>query len=600
MDSTSPLDESASGAAPIGPSRLVLTLLGPVALIFVSRYLNLQLERALIIGTIRSSVQLLFLGYVLLNIIFSLNSVPVVFTYLSVMILIAALEATGRQVRSYKGQYWDSLAACALGGGVVGLYGSVVIFHPHPWWSPAVLIPTSGMIIGNSVSGPAVAVERLLSEVAEKKHEAETRLAFGSSDYESVLGIVKAAIKASLIPNLNQMAIMGLVSIPGMMTGQLLGGTAPHVAAEYQMAILYLIVTTAAVSSFVAVLLAVRHAIFDREHRLTPEKLIKSGKVDIDQALLLAVRQFLQTLYNLFVNGQIVSCFASLCNQSPTAANALVSRVVEKTRKRGVKTGASDLQQYSKLSSYSDVDDNDVEARNGSVQLLERNGASRDIAKGTDGEQDTNRTEDEDSDEEEDGIAGRVACRIASNVPIYFPQHPDQLTGSQTVPSLPRVKVSSVADHAFVRLHNVNVLSGEGKLFPTGQGLSLTLRRGERLTLEGPSGIGKTRLLRALAELDPVYRGRASFLGQSTKKLCGFHTDAIGWLCIHIHVLAMIHCLICQFDTEIIPVPTWRTHVIYVPQALPPMAGTPLDLVKECLQFQSRANTLGAQVILKG
>lgn len=73
-------------------------------------------------------------------------------------------------------------------------------------------------------------------------------------------------------------------------------------------------------------------------------------------------------------------------------------------------------------------------------------------------------------------------------------------------------------------------------------------------------------------------------------------------LVTRIHALAIILCLILfvNTSTDIIPVPAWRTHVIYVPQALPPMAGTPLDLVKECLQFQSRANTLGAQVILKG
>ena len=72
------------------------------------------------------------------------------------------------------------------------------------------------MIIGNSISGPAVAVDRLLSEVGDKKHESETRLAFGATRTEAILPAMKAAVLAALIPNLNMMSVVGLVSIPGV------------------------------------------------------------------------------------------------------------------------------------------------------------------------------------------------------------------------------------------------------------------------------------------------------------------------------------------------------------------------------------------------
>lgn len=154
-------------ATPIESWRLAMTLLGPVIFLAFSYYLELGLNKKLILAIVRSSIQLLFLGYVLLNYIFSLKSIPIIFLYLFCMILIAALELTGRQVRTYKGHYWDALLGCLCGGGVVGLYANIVIFHPTPWYKPEVMIPTAGMIIGNSVSGPAQTVERLLSEVRE-------------------------------------------------------------------------------------------------------------------------------------------------------------------------------------------------------------------------------------------------------------------------------------------------------------------------------------------------------------------------------------------------------------------------------------------------
>ena len=76
-------------------------------------------------------------------------------------------------------------------------------------------VPTAGMIIGNSISGPAVAVDRLLADVADKRHESETRLAFGATRNEAILPTMRSAILVALTPNLNTMSVVGLVSIPG-------------------------------------------------------------------------------------------------------------------------------------------------------------------------------------------------------------------------------------------------------------------------------------------------------------------------------------------------------------------------------------------------
>lgn len=157
------------------------------------------------------------------------------------MSLIAALEATSRQVRTYNGHYIDSLISILSGGGFFGIIcksfqqfhdfesifyfilGSILVFQPSPWWDPRVIVPTVGMLIGNSISGPSVAVDRFLAIVNEQKHEIETRLCFGSTGHEAIVPTIRSSMLSGLLPTLNMMAVVGIVSIPGMMTGQLLG-----------------------------------------------------------------------------------------------------------------------------------------------------------------------------------------------------------------------------------------------------------------------------------------------------------------------------------------------------------------------------------------
>lgn len=516
-ESTSDSSQASSdgGAPPIPAYRLVATLLGPLILLTLSRLLQLDLEKKLLIGLMRSSGQLLLLGLVLLNFIFSINSMWLVLFYLLMMITIASVEVNSRHVRTYEGHSRDSLIACALGGGLVGLYASLVIFHPTPWWNPRVMIPTAGMIIGNSVSGPAVSVERLLSEIDDKRHESETRLAFGASSYESVLPVVKASIQAALLPTLNQMAIMGLVSIPGMMTGQLLGGAKPFTASEYQIAILYLLVTTSTIATFTSVVLAIRHAVFDKEHRLTPHKIIKRhGKKELDAALLQA---FLSIFLSLFTfMKQIlhsISHYFSYFSSHPTPSG--------EPRPKTHRTI------YAQLPSELDQD--------GEVELSAMNPLSK-------GSIPLEVHEELDHD---GSLLSRAKYEVSiTELPQIFP-------------------LKSQNDHYLLNIQNLNVMSGGNKsLLAREEGFNLQICRGERIAIEGPSGIGKTRLLRAISQLDPPLSGTIEFLEPSKT----FHQ----WT-----------------------MPIWRSRVLYVPQALPPLNGTPKDFILECCLYKSRKNEKG-------
>ena len=273
------MPDSGGGSAPLSLPRLFFSLCVPLVVVVFSYKLKLQLEQKLLIATIRSIVQLFLAGYVLLGFIFASKSLVMVLLYLSMMISIAAVELTSRQVRTYDGHFRDSLTCICMSGGVIGIIGSIVVFNPVPWYEPSIFVPTAGMLIGNSISGPALAVDRLLSEIMDKRHEPEVRLAFGARSFEAVLPVIRASLSAALMPLINLMSVMGLVSIPGMMSGQLLGGSSPLIAAEYQMSITFLICGVTAISTYAGTQLALNHAVFDGHHRLTPERITKRKEV---------------------------------------------------------------------------------------------------------------------------------------------------------------------------------------------------------------------------------------------------------------------------------------------------------------------------------
>lgn len=488
----------------LSPSRVGLALLAALLSVIMSYHLRINIEKKLLVGLIRCILQLLLLGYVLLNFIFSVNSPVVVAIYLFAMLLIAAVEVTNRQVKTYDGHYIDALIACTLGGGGVGLYAAVVIFHPTPWWNPHVTIPTAGMIIGSAVTGPSVVVERLLAEVTDKRHETEIRLSLGATGYEALLPVVRAAIYAAMMPNLNMMAIIGLVSIPGMMTGQLLGGAPPLVAAEYQMAIIFLINTATTLSSYTAVLLAVRNAVMSQEHRLTPERIKKKTgeKQTIDVAIFFSLVELLKFLRQVL--SQLCCCLL----------------VCYKYRRRNVNNSNS-VVEYSKLpfslleqeeeriSCYSDY--SQVGSQKMSIELTDTTLNSRSDDSSGNAENYCNSEADEGSNNTNSKSSNSSSSSrslatytLLSNVPSI----PSSLQIDKNAPAgmmTTKYNNTTVAS-VLLQVSGLNVMSGHNMLFSPG-GLNLTLYQGKRVTIEGSSGIGKTRLLRALAQLDAPLTG---------------------------------------------------------------------------------------------
>jgi putative ABC transport system permease protein len=190
------------------------------------------------------------------------------------MIALAAREALKRAGRSYRGSWFDTFFALLVASLLTLAVATRVVLGVEPWWEPRYLIPLLGMILGNALTGVSLGLDRCLTELQEGKSRVEALLAYGATRWEAARPVAVLSLRAGLIPILNTMSVVGLVTIPGMMTGQLLGGTNPALAARYQILIMFLIAAATALGAGIAIVLGLNRC-FDREARLRDERIRK-------------------------------------------------------------------------------------------------------------------------------------------------------------------------------------------------------------------------------------------------------------------------------------------------------------------------------------
>jgi putative ABC transport system permease protein len=237
----------------------------------VSLWLRLGLGRRLLVASLRTVVQLVLLGFVLVAVFEWQNALGVA-AIAAGMVLLAARESVRRTGRSYAGIQRDSLCSLALVGGATTVLATAVIIRVDPWWEPRYLIPLLGMVLGNGLTGISLGLERCLRELDEGRARVEVLLALGATRWEAARAPVAEAVRGGMVPILNSMAVVGLVTIPGMMTGQLLGGVSPLIAARYQILVMFLIASATAGGVTAAVWFCVR-SLFDDAHRLRLDRL---------------------------------------------------------------------------------------------------------------------------------------------------------------------------------------------------------------------------------------------------------------------------------------------------------------------------------------
>ena len=219
---------------------LALALGMVVIAIALSVWQKLGLEINLAIATGRAVMQLLVLGY-LLDIVFALKNSWIVLGTLAVLLTLAAIVTRNRiskKVPFLLPLVWGSLfvsTALTLG------YTYLLVLQTPTWYEPQYLIPLAGVILANAMNAAAIAGERLTTTVNSSHLEIETHLSLGATPQQAIAQYRREAIKAGLVPTLNAMMIVGMVTLPDLVTGQLLGGASPLNAIGYQILILLML-----------------------------------------------------------------------------------------------------------------------------------------------------------------------------------------------------------------------------------------------------------------------------------------------------------------------------------------------------------------------
>jgi putative ABC transport system permease protein len=222
--------------------------------------------RPMAIAIARMVVQLWLLGLVL-GAVFRAENPWLVMATASVMLAVASHTVGARQGKSRWLIRGEALVSMALGI-VVPMGVSVTIaLHLQPWYRPETFIPLLGMILGNSVTSVSVAAERLASELTADRDLVEVRLALGATARQAAMPALRSAVRTGLTPIINNMAIVGVVSIPGMMSGQLLAGSDLAQAIRYQIMIYLAIAATATISTLILLEIRLRRY-FTAAHQL--------------------------------------------------------------------------------------------------------------------------------------------------------------------------------------------------------------------------------------------------------------------------------------------------------------------------------------------
>ncbi len=237
---------------------------------------RLGLERTLLISAVRMALQLGAVGFVL-KFVFEQGSSALTALFALVMITVASWEALSRQRYQIGSgwQHWGLGTAALLFCGLTGtLYAVILIINTDPWWSPRIFLPILGMVLGNALTGVSLVLDTLTTATRRERTAIEAKLALGSTRFEAMHDPLANALRTAMMPIINAMAAAGVVSLPGMMTGQILAGADPVEAAKYQIMILCVISGTTALGILAAGAGGV-WLLTDSRHRLRVERLIE-------------------------------------------------------------------------------------------------------------------------------------------------------------------------------------------------------------------------------------------------------------------------------------------------------------------------------------
>jgi putative ABC transport system permease protein len=238
-----------------------------VILLFIVRLKGIPREKEIIISSIRMTLQLILTGYILMF-LFE-NSNPFIIIFVIGIMEAFAVYNIFKRVKVNLSQKLKKIIAISMVAGTTAslLYFIFVVINLSPWYDPRYFIPIAGMLIGNSMTGISLGVNRLVDGMTTQKHLIESALMLGASPKTASKEIVDNAFDSAILPTINSMVGMGIVFLPGMMTGQILSGTSPITAIEYQIAIMLGILGSVALTVILFVQFGYK-TFFNEQHQL--------------------------------------------------------------------------------------------------------------------------------------------------------------------------------------------------------------------------------------------------------------------------------------------------------------------------------------------
>ncbi|EIJ43047.1 TIGR00245 family protein [Beggiatoa alba B18LD] len=251
----------AVGWLEIGLATLFICVAGIISVVMA-----LGVAQSLIFAVVRTYAQLIALGFAF-TWIFKHANMWIVLGILLCMIMMTTHIAIQRINKRPTGLFMPVTAAIFLSNITVTFTLTSLILQIDPWYDPRYVLTSAGMVLGNTMTSIAVSIERLLDDLRKRTAEVNQALAFGGTLWEVALPSIRTALLAGLMPMINSMNAVGLVFIPGMMTGQLLAGADPLQAARYQIVFILMLSAATAIGTMASVYL-VYQRVFDKEWRL--------------------------------------------------------------------------------------------------------------------------------------------------------------------------------------------------------------------------------------------------------------------------------------------------------------------------------------------
>ncbi len=255
-----------SGVIEIGWPQLAVCLLFIMTAGVASIALRLGLHGDLLWGSVRTVAQLFLLGLILKHVFNVTVWWPVLLIFWCMIAF--SLQIIRGRVMEKSIRYLDAtFLSMFLSFTIITMIVNGLIVQVRPWYEPRYFLPLGGMVIGNSMNAIAIGLERLFGELRKGRNLVEMRLSLGASYREASADIAREAVKAGMIPSINAMMGVGVVFIPGMMTGQILAGADVITAVKYQVMVMLMLVGSTSLGSVLVVLLSLRRC-FTRDGRL--------------------------------------------------------------------------------------------------------------------------------------------------------------------------------------------------------------------------------------------------------------------------------------------------------------------------------------------